>query len=63
MLVARVQHCLYLLLAETVEMGKDAKRDKNRIRQSCMHSSATDCRGRGLLRVKDAVDGLVFLGQ
>ena len=29
-----------------VEMGKDAKRDKNRIRQSCIHSSAKDFRAR-----------------
>ena len=43
MLLARVQHCFYLLLAE-VEMGNYAKRDKNRIKQSCIQSPAKDCR-------------------
>ena len=63
MLLARVQHCFYLLLAE-VEMGKGAKRDKNRIRQSCIHHLLKTAL-RGLHREKDdAVNCLVvFLGQ
>ena len=63
MLLARVLHCLYPLLAE-VEMGKDAKRDKNRIRQLRIYIHLLKTAGRGLRREKDAVNGLlVFLGQ
>ena len=62
MLLARVQHCLYLLLAETwrwERMQRETRIESDN--HAYIHLLKTS--GRGLLREKDAVNSLVFLGQ